>query len=281
MTVPITIKRLLALQPIDIPVFHPIALKMVQLLADTNFVVDELVSLSNNDQVLAGQILKMANSHMYSGRVKVETIKDALVRLGAYHVSNLAMAASQSALHASENDFVNGIMQELWSHSHSCAFGSRWVAINTGHRNVAEQAYLAGLTHDVGKLHLLKALERLTNAGMANVALERGLLFKIFKEMHVEQGSRLMEHWNMPLVYRTVAAKHHQEFVNTDLGPDNIILAIVRLVNIATRKRDMSLSVELSDIPILELPEAQLLRMTDAQLMELFGVLEKSKEVKF
>ena len=254
---------------------------MVQLLADTNFVVDELVALSNNDQVLAGQILKMANSHMYSGRVKVETIKDALVRLGAYHISNLAMAASQSALHASNNDFVNGIMQELWSHSHSCAFGSRWVAFNTGHRNIAEQAYLAGLTHDVGKLHLLKALERLTNAGMANAALERGLLIKIFKEMHIEQGSRLMEHWNMPLVYRTVAAKHHQEFIHNDLGPDNIVLAIVRLVNITTRKRGMSLSAERSDIPILELPEAQLLKMTDAQLMELFGVLEKSKEARF
>lgn len=281
MAIPITIKRLLELQPIDIPVFHPIALKMVLLLADTNFVVDELVSLSNEDQVLVGQILKMANSHMYSGRVKVETIKEALVRLGAYHVSNLAMAASQSALHSSQDDFVNGIMRELWSHSHSCAFGSRWVALNTGHRNIAEHAYLAGLTHDVGKLHLLKALERLTGAGLANAALERGILFEIFEEMHIEQGSRLMKHWNMPPVYHAVAAKHHQEFINEDLGPDTIVLAIVRLVNITMRKRDMSLSAERSDIPILEQPEAQLLRMTDAQLMELFGVLEKSKEVVF
>jgi HD-like signal output (HDOD) protein len=279
MAVPTTIKRLLVLQPIDIPVFHPIALKMVLLLADANFVIDDLASTANDDQVLAGQILKMANSHIYSGRVKIETIKDALVRLGAYHVSNLAMASSQASLHASKNDFVNGVMQELWSHSHACAIGSRWVAMNTGHRNIAEQAYLAGLTHDVGKLHLLKALERLTNAGMAHAALERGLLLEIFDEMHVEQGSNLMGHWNMPSVYRAIAARHHHEFASDDFRSDNMVLAIVRLVNITTRLRELSVSTEGSDIPILDLPEAKILKLTVSQMMELYGLLEESKEV--
>lgn len=278
MAIPTTIKRLLVLQPIDLPVFHPIALRMVHLLADTNFVIDDLVSTANDDQVLVGQIIKMANSNVYSGRAKIETIKEALVRLGAYHVSNLAMASSQASLHASKNDFVNGVMQELWFHSHACAIGSRWVAMNTGHRNIAEQAYLAGLTHDVGKLHLLKALERLTNGGMAQAALERGLLLEIFDEMHVEQGKSLMAHWNMPAIYRDVAARHHQAFASGDLGPDNLVLAIVRLVNITTRKRELSISTERSDIPILEQPEAKLLKLTDLQMMELYGLLEKTKE---
>ena len=281
MAVPSTIKRLLVLQPIDLPVFHPIALKMVHLLADADFAIDDLVATANDDQVLAGQILKMANSHVYSGRVKIETIKEALVRLGAYHVSNLAMAASQAALHVSKKDFVNGVMRELWFHSHACAFGSHWLAMTTGHRNIAEQAYLAGLVHDVGKLHLLKALERLTNAGLAHAALERGLLLEIFAEMHVEQGTRLMEHWNMPPVYRAAAARHHQENMGNHSGSDDIVLAIVRLVNMATRKRELTISTESTDIPLLELPEAEMLRMTDVQLMELYGVLEKSRDVGF
>ncbi|MEI6205565.1 MAG: HDOD domain-containing protein [Desulfuromonadales bacterium] len=281
MAVPVTIKRLLVLQPIDLPVFHPIALKMVHLLENPDFVISDLVSTANDDQVLAGQILKMANSHLYSGRIKVETVKDAFVRLGAYNVSNLAMAASQAALHVSKNEFVNGIMLELWLHSHACALGCQWVAMNCGQRNIADQAYLAGLVHDVGKLHLLKALERLTNAGLAQAALERGLLLEIFNEMHLEHGSRLMEHWNMPPVYRMVAARHNQMEISTDTGSGDMVLAIVRLVNIATRKRELSLSTEENNIPILELPEAVKLRMTDVQLMELYSVLEKSREVGF
>jgi hypothetical protein len=65
------------------------------------------------------------------------------------------------------------------------------------------------------------------------------------------------------------------------LGPENMVIAIVRLVNIFTRKRGLSISTECSDIPILELSEAQLLKITDAQLMELSGVLDKSKEFSF
>jgi HD-like signal output (HDOD) protein len=281
MAIPLTLKRLLALQPIDLPVFHPIALKIVHLLADENFAIDDLVATANDDQVLAGQILKMANSHVYSGRVKVETIRDAIIRLGAYHVSNLAMAASQAALHVSTNDFVNTIMHELWFHSHACAFGCRWICMNAGYRNLAEQAYLAGLVHDVGKLHLLKALERLTNAGLAQAALERGLLLEIFDEMHVDQGLRLMEHWNMPPVYRTVAARHHQKDIRNNSGSEETVLAIVHLVNIATRKRDLSLSTESTEIETLKLPAAEMLKITDAHLMQLYSVLEKSREVDF
>jgi HD-like signal output (HDOD) protein len=149
--------------------------------------------------------------------------------------------------------------------------------MNTGHKNIAEQAYLAGLVHDVGKLHLLKALERLTNAGMAQAALERGLLLEIFDEMHIEQGTRLMEHWNMPLVYRSVVAKHHHAEIGENPGADETVLAILRVVNIATRKRELSLSTEQSDIPVLDLPEAVLLKITDVQLMNLYSVLDKAK----
>jgi HD-like signal output (HDOD) protein len=187
------------------------------------------------------------------------------------------MAASQSALHVSTNIFVNNIMIELWYHSHACALGCQWLAMNTGYRNIAEQAYLAGLLHDVGKLFLLKALERLTNAGMAQAALERGLLLEIFTEMHVEQGLRLMEHWNMPPSYRSVVACHHLDVERSSANLDDILLTIVKFVDVATRKRDLSLSTDSDSQSLLELPEAQLLKITDDQLRELYGIFEKSR----
>jgi HD-like signal output (HDOD) protein len=273
MALSLTIRRLLTTQPIELPVFHPIAVKLQQLLATHDYKVDEVIGLANEDQSLAGQILKLANSTVYIGRVRTETIKDAVIRLGAQQVSNLAMAASQASLHSSEHPVIHSFMQSLWLHSHACAVGSRWLARTAGYPQVADHAYMAGLLHDVGKLYLLKALERLNKVGVAQAALEPDLLMEIFEELHVEQGCRLMEYWNMPRVYYNAVANHHD--VNFDTA--DIALTVVRTVNAACKVKGIGL-VKTPEVDLLALPEAALLQLSQEEVDELFELLEDSQE---
>ena len=274
MPLSLTIRRLLTTQPIELPVFHPIAIRLQQLLESPDFTVDAVIALASEDPSLSGQILKMANSTVYMGRVRTETIKDAVIRLGAQQVSNIAMAASQAGLHASDSKVLNGFMQSLWLHSHACAVGSRWLARRAGYTQYAEQAYMAGLLHDVGKLYLLKALERLNSMGVAQAALEEDLLLEIFAELHVEQGCRLMEHWNMPKVYYNVVANHHDDnFDNSDT-----ILTLVRLVNTACKVKGIGV-VHRPDINMLAEPETSLLQLTQDELDDLYEILDDSQEL--
>ena len=272
MTIPITIRRLILNQPIDLPVFHPIAIKLQILLESADFTMGDVIELVNEDQVLAGQILKMANSTVYIGRVRTETIKDAVIRLGAQHVSNLAMAVSQSGLHISDNKVINDFLLSLWLHSHACAVGSSWIAKNTGNAQYADRAYMAGLLHDVGKLYLLKALERLNKLGVAQAALEEGLLLEIFDEMHVEQGSNLMKHWNMPKTYSDVIARHH----DARFDEEDILLVIVRLVNQACSLVELGPGPKL-DLDIQGGPENAVLQLSSEQIGELLTVLKESQ----
>ena len=152
MPLSLTIRRMLSMQPVELPVFNPIAVKLAQLLESPSFTLDQVLSLIHEDQSLAGQILRVANSVGYIGRVRIETVKDAVVRMGAQQVSNIAMAASQSSLHSSDGGIIGEYMRKLWSHSHACAMGSRWIAHTVQLDPIAEQAYMAGLLHDVGKL---------------------------------------------------------------------------------------------------------------------------------
>jgi HD-like signal output (HDOD) protein len=274
MALSLTIRRLLTTQPIELPVFHPIAIKLQHLLETPDFTMSAVITLANEDQSLAGQILKMANSTVYMGRVRTETIKDAVIRLGAQQVCNLAMAASQAGLHVSEHPIINGFLQSLWQHSHASAVGSRWLARSAGYPQIADQAYMAGLLHDVGKLYLLKALERLNRLGVGQAALEKDLLLEIFAELHIEQGCRLMEHWNMPKVYYNVVANHHdQNFDTTDT-----VLTVVRLVNTACKVKGIGL-VHTPDIDLQEESEAALLQITPDETEDLFEVLENSQEL--
>ena len=263
---------LLSTIPIELPVFHMVALELQHHLEEPDFSMEKTIRLVNEDQSLSGHILKMANSAAYIGRVPTETIKDAVIRLGSRQVCNIAMTVSQSGLHSSENKVVHAFMQSLWEHSYSCAVGCQWVAQNTGHRQHADQAYMAGLLHDIGKLFLLMAMERLNIMGVALADLERNLLLEVFAAHHVEQGRRLMKQWNMPEIYCHVAADHH----NDSVDPEDTVMVIVRFVNAVCKVKGLGLICDES-IPLLELPEAALLGIDEALLESLFQSLDESK----
>jgi len=270
---PETVRKLLASQPIELPIFHPVALKLQRMLTDYDFTVDEVAQVATEDQSLASQMLRMANSPMYMGRTKVATIKETVIRLGAQQVINLAIAASQASTHASENQALDSYMKSLWIHSHGCALGAKWLAHNCGMRGVADETYLAALLHDVGKLYLLKSIERLVGAGVISSMFDDELIMEIFEAMHVEQGYRLMQHWNFPAMYCDVIRDHHSDQWDTV----NKMLAIVRFVNLACHRVGLGLKHE-PDLVLINTKEAEILDLTEMQIVELEAVLDESRE---
>lgn len=274
--IPETVRKLLASQPIELPIFHPVAIKLQRMLSDYDFTVDEVAHVANEDQSLASQMLKMSNSPMYMGRTKVATIKEAVIRLGAQQVINIALAASQASAHSSENPALDRYMKALWLHSHGSALGARWLAHNCGMRGIADEIYLAALLHDVGKLYLLKSIERLVQAGVISSMFDDELVMEIFEAMHVEQGYRLMQHWNFPAMYCDVVRDHHNE----EWDPVNKMLAIVRFVNQTCHRIGLGLKHE----PDLVLPltlEAEVLDIGEMQIAELEALLEESRDAEF
>lgn len=270
---PETVRKLLASQPIELPIFHPVALKLQRMLTDYDFTVDEVAQVATEDQSLASQMLRMANSPMYMGRTKVATIKETVIRLGAQQVINLAIAASQASSHTSSNSALDSYMKSLWLHSHGCALGARWLAHNCGMRGVADETYLAALLHDVGKLYLLKSIERLVSAGVISSMFDDDLIMEIFDAMHVEQGYRLMQHWNFPAMYCDVIRDHHSE----QWDVVNKMLAIVRFVNLACHRVGLGLKHE-PELSLIDTREAEILDISDVQIVELEAVLNESRE---
>lgn len=272
-TIPETVRRLLASQPIELPIFHPVALKLQKMLSSYDFTVEEVAQVANEDMSLASQMLKIANSPMYMGRSKVATIKEAVIRLGAQQVINLVIAASQAEAHSSSNPALDHYMKELWLHSHGCALGARWLAHSCGMRGVADEIYLAALLHDVGKLYLLKSIERLVVAGIINSMFDDELIQEIFEVMHVEQGYRLMQHWNFPTMYCDVIRDHHVD----DWDGVNKMLAIVRFVNLASHRIGLGLKHQ-PELVLASTLESEILDITDPQIVELEALLEESRE---
>jgi HD-like signal output (HDOD) protein len=273
--IPETVRKLLASQPIELPIFHPVAIKLQRMLSNYDFTVDEVALVANEDMSLASQMLKMSNSPMYMGRIKVATIKEAVIRLGAQQVINIAIAASQASVHGSDNPALDHYMKALWLHSHGAALGARWLAQTCGMRGAADENYLAALLHDVGKLYLLKSIERLVNAGVISSLFDEELIMEIFEVMHVDQGLRLMQHWNFPSMYCDVIKDHHAEEWDTV----NKMLAIVRFVNLACHRVGLGLKHE-PDLALIATQEAEILDIGEFQIAELLALLEETRDIE-
>jgi HD-like signal output (HDOD) protein len=268
------IKERLAAGALSVPVFHAVALRLQQVLARPDFSMEDVHQLINADPGLASQVLRAANSSFYTGLSKVGTIRDAIIRLGAREVANLAMVTTQQDLYRSDDVKYNAIMQTLWKHAFCCAVGSKWLAQKGGYAQQAQEAFLAGLLHDIGKLFLLKVMEEVLRDGTLKAAASPAVLAEVLSSLHVEQGRQLMETWHMPQVYCDVVAGHQDE--GWDRG--NIMLACVRLSNLACRKLGIGIRSD-EGLLLLASPEAALLGLREVPLAELEIVIEDAVKV--
>ncbi|OGT97624.1 MAG: hypothetical protein A2X80_03270 [Geobacteraceae bacterium GWB2_52_12] len=240
------IREKLANDSLEVTAFHAVAFKLQQVLAAPDFNIEAVIQLIMTDSKLTSQVLRISNSAFYSGLPKVASIREATIRIGASEMANIAMTASQQELYRSADSRINRTMKTLWEHALCTAIGSRWLAGKTNFASIAQEAFLAGLLHDIGKLYILKILEEMSRSSEFRNVLSLELMIETLNIMHVAEGTLLMERWNLPEIYIDVVRDHHLDQWRTD----NTLLAIVRLVNHTCNRLGIGIDPDLKpDMP--------------------------------
>ena len=248
----------------DLPVFDRTALLIHQEASKDEPDTDKVVSLIVQDQVLVAEVLKVANSSFFRGIKQISRIQDAVVRIGLREVVNCVMMATQRKNYASRNPFVQQYTNTLWKHSVACAFGAQWLAKRCGYEDLAPEAFIAGLIHDVGKLLVLKALVSVSEKDRNAPRITKTAADEFVDTMHPECGFLLLEKWNLPEPYCVVCRDHHRRVYDTG----NTLLILVRLANLVCRKLGIGLRED-PDLVLVTCSEAGLLALTDITLAEL------------
>jgi HD-like signal output (HDOD) protein len=269
------IRKYAASETVNLPVFPGVALELQRLLADDNTSIDQVSALISKDQALATKVLRLANSALFSGPTQVKTIRDALMRLGLNHIFNLVLCTSQQNLYKSPVPILNKNLQISWKHALCTAIGSKWLVQELGYRELRDEAFLAGLLHDIGKLVLIKVFEVMM-AKNYDLVIPDVLISKIFVLLHTEQGHRLMTEWEIPEVYCNIALDHHKE----DFDTEDALLMAVRVVNQVCKVEGISTSPD-SEIDILVLPEVHALGISSDILDELHAVISDGMTTEF
>lgn len=263
------IRELVDADRVRLPVHPRLAQQIVAYLATDNPDPRPVWALVSRDPALICGLFRAANSSFFAGLPKTVAIEEAVTRLGSGKALQVVEHACRESEGYAQGQFLPHYMPSLWKHAQGCALGARWLANRCGYQGLSDQAYLAGLLHDIGKQFLLAALEEVARVDESGMTLAAPLVEEVVATMHVQQGVRLFEDWNLADIFKEVVADHHDE----ELDTLNIIVALVKLANKGCRKVGLGLE-RTPDIVLPTTAEAQFLGIDEIALAEFEIMLE-------
>lgn len=260
-------------EPFDLPVVSPTALELQRLMASPKCELSDLARVIRSDQSLAVKVLNLANSPFFSGLREIQSIEDAIVRVGMKEIFVLVVTLAQKNLYRSSNKYYGSLMQKLWEHSLGTAMACRWLSSKINCRDKADSLFMGGLLHDIGKLVLLKIVEEVGNGDeKSTVRVSESLMEEMLASMHTNVGATLLEKQKLPGVFCRMAQDHHLEDDDEDEAMD-----ILKTANLLCHKIGIGLAHD-PELRLTGTVSAERLGLTDIDIAELEVSLEGQME---
>jgi HD-like signal output (HDOD) protein len=158
---------------IDLPCFPDVVVRISHALADPNATSDKVVTIVGAEPRLAARILQTANSAAFNSSGKpLNDLRSAITRLGQQMVQSTAMSyAMQQMKNEASLRSIAQPLNELWNKSIAVASICRLVAART--KVPADEAFLTGLLHGIGKLYIMaRAVSATDGLGSAQSWME-------------------------------------------------------------------------------------------------------------
>ncbi len=206
--------------------------------------LDDLYNVISADPGLSLRALRFVNSAFFGNSNTIFSIREAVDSLGREKMFDLAFGFSGPHAKQDNNTFFNSMMSRLWQHSLKVAVASRQISRTFNYPD-PDEAYSAGLLHDLGKIVLFQLLptqykdvyEQSQKSSFSNLMeIEE----KYLGMTHVFAGGHLAELWNLPASLINSIIHHHRPH---RANKYKLLTSIVHLADaIANAEQDVRLS---------------------------------------
>ncbi len=197
----------------DLPSLPAVVMQVYQMADDPNVHAQQIAQTISKDQGFTTRVLRIANSAYYGMTRQVATIDEAVVVLGMNTVKNLALIAATYPLFQRALIGYTPHVSGLWTHSLAVGLIAQMGARRLDGK-IRNEAFTAGLLHDVGKLVISSALSSWMGELHEMVHGKRMSVHQAEKELfgftHEEVGALLVERWKLPTRIAHMIRYHHQ-----------------------------------------------------------------------
>jgi len=207
--------------------------KIVEVLQEPEASLAAVGEVIGQEPAMAAKVLQLVNSAFFGLRREVSDAREAVSFLGLETITALVLSVHVFAeLKEATGDHFP--IEGLWSHSLAVGSMAKQIALaETGEKRIGEEALMAGLLHDVGKLILrVNVPDRYREVERTMAANNCDLLTaeqQIFGTTHAEVGAYLLGLWGLPDGIVEAVAFHHRPAACVSDGFTS--LAAVHVVN--------------------------------------------------
>jgi putative nucleotidyltransferase with HDIG domain len=230
--------RLIVQRTAELTPLKSVAAKAISMAEDERSAAMDLAAVLSSDQALTARLLRLSNSAYYGYARRIGTVREAVILLGMRTVRSVAITSgiidSFRAIDLGEFD------QDLfWAHSVTVGIVAEAIARETRAAR-PEDAFTAGVLHDVGKLAMLLAEPEDFAEVVDLVAAERMRFAEaeraVFGLSHSQVGSRLAQRWKFPEPLIEAIRNHHERAS----GSIDTLTDVVSAANLAVNRAGMA-----------------------------------------
>jgi len=239
-------------QSAAIPTMPQVVTRFIELSADPDYELDDLVEVLSSDPGITGELLRMTNSALFGLARKVTSLKQAVALLGMARVRTLVLGRYLIERMQQGSDLPDEFDRDYyWRRSLTQAVLASRLAEHLAPK-YRQEAFIAGLLSDTGVVVLAQALPSEYQSLLAEyVPLEGGRLFEMEAERlgttHAAVSAMVLEKWMLPELVVSAVRRHHESFGQTQTEPDqlaHIVAAADAVSRLLCKKPDRSTVAE-------------------------------------
>ncbi|MDH3220442.1 MAG: HDOD domain-containing protein [Gammaproteobacteria bacterium] len=249
-----------------LPSLPNVAQRIQQAFADDAVNAESICTIIQSDPAITAKLIMISNSALYRGQAQIESLQQAVVRLGLETTRKQVMTYAVKELFQSKTPDVKVQMQKLWKHSQHVACLCRLMANHLTGFDL-EQAQLAGLIHDLGEVAILQYAQQ-----NENLIGNPELLMQAVRKLRPQITGMLLNQWNFGPEFVTVGEECEDWFRNPADEAD-----LCDLVLIAQYHAMIGSSETTSLPPVPTLPAFAKLGMGDLDIKQIMAFLSRSR----
>jgi putative nucleotidyltransferase with HDIG domain len=230
----------------DLPTLPTIAMEVNHLLQDVNTPIEKLVELLERDQSMALKILRLVNSSFYGFKSRINNLRHAVTLMGYSTVQNAVVTVA--VIDNLKTKLKGFDISQFWTHSISVAVMCRHLATRTK-LAVPEEAFTAGLVHDIGKVVLANHFPEVF-ISLSDVIMADGVTFFAAEKdgdtyPHNLIGGNLSRRWMLPEPLDYAIRYHHGcNAQSLDTVLTNLVAVADTIVNVMDNQPGHRFSAE-------------------------------------